>query len=74
MSEEVRKRWPGNQTIKFKGPGTEEAQKELQELSDQLVPVYSFHEAGFGAKAIKQHILDCVNERRRRVRNGSITN
>ena len=65
---EARKKWPGTTVVKFKG--SKETDDDLQNLIDKLVPIYSFPEAGFGPRAIRQHIIDCLNERRRRKRNG----
>ena len=68
VSEEVKKAFPGNTVANFKK--SSEALQQVQKLTDKLVPLYSFAQVGFGPKAIRQHILDTLNERRRRARKG----
>jgi len=43
---------------------------ELNTLVDELVDQCSYAPAGFGKVGIRQHILDTLNERRRRVHKG----
>lgn len=43
---------------------------ELDILVDELAEKCSYAPAGFGKPGIRQHILDTLNERRRRVHKG----
>lgn len=61
-------KWPGNEIPKFKA--NKAALKQLDELTDSLVPDCSFDPLNFGREGIKQHIIDVLNERRRHRRNG----
>lgn len=69
----VKRQWPGNKLPTFKGqlgkPG------ELDELVAKLLPECTYSPPSlpgvvFGKKAIRQHILDSLNERRRMVHSG----
>lgn len=64
----MKKAWPGNEAPNFK-KSSEDLQK-LQKLTDTLVPQFSFPQVRFGPRAIRQHIIDTLNERRRRLRKG----
>ncbi len=69
----VKKQWPGNSLPTFKGKGRK--CEELEELVAKLLPDCSYCPPSlsgvvFGKNAIKQHIMDSLNERRRRVHSG----
>lgn len=73
MNAAAKKQWPGNCLPIFKGKET--AGKELEELVNKLLPDCSYCPPSlpmveFGKNAIRQHILDSLNERRRRVHSG----
>jgi len=65
VSGAARKKWPGNNLPKFNHNNIE-AQRELDELVKDTVEKHGAK--NFGKDAIRQHILDNVNERRRQVR------
>ena len=44
--------------------------KQLDELVEELLEECAFPQVAFDAQAIRQHILDILNERRRSVRKG----
>lgn len=46
------------------------ALKQLNELVDELALTCTYTPAGFNKGGIRQHILDTLNERRRRIHNG----
>ena len=71
----VKKRWPDNSLPIFKGAQAKEAYEQLQHLVAELVPDCMYSPASlpgitFGKMAIKRLVLDCLNERRRRVHKG----
>ena len=73
MNAAMKKQWPGNCLPVFKGK--EAACKELKELVNKLLPDCSYCPPSlpmveFGKSAIRQHILDSLTERRRRVHSG----
>ena len=68
VSDAAVKKWPGNKIPVFNTDT--EAKKELDELVDAIAEDCSYEPAGFTKDSIKQHILDVLNERRRRHRNG----
>ena len=61
-------KWPGNDIPIFRKNQT--ALIELNALVDELPDQCSYAPAGFGKVGIRQHILDTLNERRRRVHKG----
>jgi hypothetical protein len=65
ISDAARVKWPGNTLPNFKLPVM---QNELDKVVDELVPNYSTAEVNFSRNGVRQHILDTMNERRRRVR------
>ena len=67
MSEAAIPKWPGNEMPNFKKDSA--AKEELDNLVAEIAPTCSYEPAGFD-KSIRQHILDVINERRRRHRNG----
>ncbi|KAJ7361956.1 hypothetical protein OS493_014604, partial [Desmophyllum pertusum] len=60
--------WPGNDLPVFKNDKA--ATEELETLVSTLEETCSFEPAGFNKEGIKQHVLDVLNERRRRIRKG----
>ena len=64
-------KWPGNKLPIFKKDL--KAQKELEELVEEITDECSYEPAGFDKDSIKQHILDVINERRRRHAMGTTT-
>ena len=70
MSEAAIAKWPGNKLPIFKKDL--EAKKELEELVEEITEECSYEPVGFDQQSIRQHIhvLDVINERRRRHRNG----
>lgn len=62
------KKWPGNEIPTFRK--NKDSMKELDELVEELLEECAFPLVGFDAQAIRQHILDILNERRRSVRKG----
>ena len=61
-------KWPGNDLPVFKNDPA--ASKELDKLVSTLEETCTFEPAGFNKEGIKQHVLDVLNERRRRIRKG----
>jgi len=68
VSEPALAKWPGNKLPIFKKDL--EAKKELEELVEEITNKCSYEPAGIDKESIRQHILDVLNERRRRHRNG----
>lgn len=68
VSEAAIKKWPGNEMPVFKKDSV--AKKELEKLVEEIADKCSFEPAGFDKESIRQHILDVINERRRRHRDG----
>ena len=68
VTDAATSKWPGNNIPVFKKDN--EAKKELEVLVEKLSPDCTCEPAGFNDESIKQHILDVLNERRRRHRNG----
>lgn len=68
MSEAAIAKWPGNEMPNFKKDSA--AKEELHKLVAEIAPTCSYEPAGFEKESIRQHILDVINERRRRHRNG----
>lgn len=66
VAEAARRKWPGNNLPTFKN--NKEMLKSLNELVEQLIPECQMD--NFGKDAIRKHILDTLNERRRQVRKG----
>ena len=68
------KEWPGNEIPIFKGANSKKNSDRLDQLVQNMLSDSQFYLSGlpivFGPKAIRQHALDCLNERRRRVHNG----
>ena len=62
------RRWPGNDIPVFRNNIT--ALKELETVVEGLVEECQFPQAGFDKKAIRQHALDIMTERRRSVKKG----
>lgn len=77
VNDAAKSMWPGNKIPLFKGKG-EEARRNREVLSNlvaKLVPGCQFSSTSlpvchFGSKGIQQHLLDTLNERRRRVHFG----
>lgn len=61
-------KWPGNNIPVFRTDI--KAKKELDELVEALANDCLYEPAGFDKQCIKQHILDVLNERRWKHRNG----
>lgn len=64
----VIKKWPGNDLPNFKKNPSQ--LKVLYELVEELEEDCTYMTVGFNKEAIRKHILDILNERRRHVRNG----
>ena len=62
------KKWPGNEIPTFRK--NKDSTKQLDELVEELLEECAFPQVGFDAQAIRQHVLDILNERRRSVRKG----
>jgi len=60
VAKAASERWPGNNIPTFKN--SKENLKQLDLLVQKLFP--ECHLPCFGKKQIRQHILDCLNERR----------
>ncbi|KAL5515074.1 hypothetical protein EMCRGX_G000192 [Ephydatia muelleri] len=58
--------WSGNDVPKFRG--NEEEMKKLDKLVSDLLPICSCKY--FGPQSIRQHILDSLQERRSKIKNG----
>ena len=58
--------WPGNNIPTFRN--NKKNKEQLDHLVEKLVPECQL--PCFGKKQIRQHVLDCLNERRRQTRNG----
>ena len=67
MSEAAIAKWPGNEMPNLKKDSA--AKEELDKLVAEIAPACSYEPAGFEKESIRQHILDVINERRRRHRN-----
>ena len=63
MQERAVRKWPGNAIPIFRKNLT--ALRELNELVDELAETCTFDKGG-----IRKHILDTLNERRRRIHKG----
>ena len=68
VQERAVQKWPGNAIPIFRKNIT--ALKELNGLVDELAKTCTYAPAGFDKSGIRQHILDTLNERRRRIHNG----
>ena len=73
MLAAVKKEWPGNAAPIFRG--NRENMLLLEKLADSLERDCQFKPTSvngviFGPKAIKQHCLDAINEKRRRLNSG----
>ena len=68
VQERAVRRWPGNAIPIFRK--NVKALKELNELVDELAETCTYVPAGFDKRGIRQHILDTLNERRRRIHKG----
>ena len=68
ISQAAIEKWPGNDIPMFKKNAN--ARKELEDLVESLATECTFEPAEFNANSIRQHILDVLNERRRKHRNG----
>ena len=68
VSQAAIQKWPGNTIPVFRKDLN--ATKQLDDLVESLAVECSFEPAGFNAHGIRQHILDVLNERRRKQRNG----
>lgn len=66
MSQAACETWPGNDIPTFRNNKDNTA--KLNELVNKLEPECALPD--FGRAAIKQHILDCLTERRRNVKKG----
>ena len=67
--------WPGNELPIFKGEKGKENTKKLDDLVSKLLPDCHYGPTSlpgvvFGRSGIRQHVLDTLNERRRRVHSG----
>ena len=61
-------KWSGNDLPVFRSDPA--ATQELENLVSTLEETCSFEPAGFNKEGIKQHVLDVLNERRRKIRKG----
>lgn len=68
MADAAGKKWPGNQIPTFKN--NLEAIRELKALVEELTPTCLIPHLNFGPEAIRKHIQDSLNERRRCIRKG----
>ena len=66
VSAKAAEKWPGNNIPSFRN--NKEMQNELTEFAKELAKDYSMN--GFDEDAIRQHVKDCLRERRRQVSNG----
>lgn len=66
--EKAVQKWLGNNISVFRKNAT--ALKELQDLVHELASSCTYAPAGSNKQGIRQHILDTLNERRRRIHNG----
>ena len=71
----MKAKWPGNNLPIFKGAAAKEENRKLEHLVAELVPDCNYSPASlpgvtFGRRGITRHVLDCLNERRRRVHKG----
>ena len=61
--------WPGNEIPIFRGPGSDANRQKLDKPVSKLLPECQFSSptlaAVFNKNAIRQHVLDSLNERRR---------
>ena len=62
------KKWPGNEILPV--TTNKDSMKQLDKLVEELLEKCAFPLVGLDAQAIRQHILDILNERRRSVRKG----
>ena len=75
MHAAATKSWPGNVIPTFKGPKCKDNVILLDKLVEELLPHCLFNPSTlcgvtFGQNGIRQHILDTLNERKRRVHGG----
>lgn len=68
MQERAVLKWPGNDIPVFRK--NVKALRDLQNLVDELAETCTYAPAGFNKQGIRQHILDTLNERRRRIHKG----
>ena len=68
IREFTAEKWPGNNIPTFRKKST--ASDELEELTDALTVTCAYSEVGLNRKAIRQHIIDVCNERRKNIREG----
>jgi len=68
VTEAVRQRWPGNNIPTFRNNPV--ASTELDKLVDSLMKSCKDEKLSFGREAIKKHVMDTANERRRQIRDG----
>lgn len=61
-------KWPGNNIPVFRK--NVEALKELNDLVEELAATCTYEPCGFTKEGIRKHILDTLNERRRRIKKG----
>lgn len=66
VAKAASEKWPGNNIPTFRN--NKENLQQLDHLVEKLVPECQLPH--FGKKQIRQHILDCLNERRRQIRKG----
>lgn len=66
VAKAASERWPGNNIPTFKN--SRENLNQLDCLVEKLLPECQLPH--FGRKQVRQHILDCLNERRRQIRKG----
>ena len=62
------KEWPGNEIPTFRKD--QDSIKQLNELVKELLESCAFPQVVFDTQAIRQHILDLLNEKRRSGRKG----
>ena len=66
VSAKAAEKWPGNNIPSFRN--NKPLQQELTTFARELAKDYSMD--GFDEDAIRQHIKDCLRERRRQVNHG----
>jgi len=66
VSAKAAEKWPGNNIPSFRN--NKVLQEELTAFAKELAKDYSMD--GFGEEAIRQHIKDCLRERRRQINHG----
>ncbi|XP_078356129.1 uncharacterized protein LOC144640939 [Oculina patagonica] len=68
IRKECLKRWPGNNKVYFRSNNTNSL--ILSEMVSSLEPLCTVKEIGFGQSAIRNHILQWVSEKNRKLNDG----